>query len=97
MRIRSYPNYVDVIHIRHKYENYCRILPLRGRIREDLGRESSYACDFVNLRDNFMKFGESVQKRVERRCQNEFSPGGTLRGDFSTLTDFSQFLRLRGR
>ena len=50
---------------------------------------------FVNLKDNFMKFGVEVQNRVERQCQNDFSPGGPLRGDFSTLTGFGQFLTLK--
>ena len=58
--------------------------------------EVHLAAFFVNPRENFMKFGEAVQKHVRRRSQNVFSTGGTLRGNFSTLKDFGQFLRLRG-
>ena len=35
---------------------------------------------FVNLKDDLMKFGVEVQNRVQRQCQNDFSPGGTPRG-----------------
>ena len=37
-----------------------------------------------------MKFGEIVQNRVDHRVQNDFSPGGTLSGDFLTMTDLGQ-------
>ena len=49
---------------------------------------------FVNPKDDFMKFGVEVQNRVQRQCQNDFSPGGTHREHFSTLTGFGQFLTL---
>ena len=52
---------------------------------------SSYDCSFVNLKDNFTKFGEVVQNRVNCRGQNDFSPGGTFRGNFTLLSEFVQF------
>ena len=52
---------------------------------------SSYDCSFVNLKDIFMKFGEVVQNRVKRQGQNDFSPGGTHRGNFTLLSNFGQF------
>ena len=43
------------------------------------------------------KLGEDVQKRMYCQCQNDFSPGGTIIDDFSTLTVFDQILRPDGR
>ena len=39
-----------------------------------------------------MKFEVEVENRVHRQSQNDFSPGGTHGGNFTTLTDFGQFL-----
>ena len=49
------------------------------------------------FQDDLMKFGETVQNRVDHQSQKEFSPGGTLSGDFSTLTDLDQIWRYFGR
>ena len=46
------------------------------------------------MKDNFMKIWVEVENRVERQCQNDFSPGGTHRGDFTVLTGFGQLLTL---
>ena len=44
----------------------------------------------VNLQGYIIKFGNIVQNRVDHRVQKDFSPGGTLSGDFSELTDLGQ-------
>ena len=52
---------------------------------------SSYDCSFVNLKDKFKKFWKEVPTGVNRRGQNDFSPGGTHRGNFTLLSNFGQF------
>ena len=66
----------------------------KGGVRGEYGGWSWDDRSFVNLKDNFMKFEVVVQNRVQRRCQNDFSPGGTHRGHFTILTGFGQFLTL---
>ena len=55
-------------------QKLCRELGGNG------GRWASSACIFVNLRNNFMKFGEGVQNHLRHRVKNAFSTGGTIRG-----------------
>ena len=47
--------------------------------------------------DNIMKFKKMVQNRMDHRGQDDFFPGGTLSGDFSTVTDLGQIWRNCGR
>ena len=68
------------------------LVKMTGGVRGKCGRWGPKDRSLINLKDNFMKFGVEVQNRVSRQCQNDFSPGGTLGGDFTTLTDFDQFL-----
>ena len=72
--------------------NFCKGL-YRGKAKSggDERREASCACGFVNLREKFMKFRESVPNCVNCRGQQKFSPVGTVRGNITLLTDFDQF------
>ena len=45
-------------------------------------------CTFFNIRHKIMKFGQKVQKHVNHRGQNDFAPGGTVRGIFTAITVF---------
>ena len=54
------------------------------------GRRGSYDLSSLSSEDNIMKFGDTIHNRVDHRSQKDFSPGGTLSGDFSTLTDLGQ-------
>ena len=74
---------------------FVTLSPLRTRgnlegVRGERGRRGSYDRSSLNSEDNIMKLGETVHNRVDHRSQKDFSPGGTLSGDFSTLTDLGQ-------
>ena len=60
----------------------------KGGVRGKKRSRDSANCTFFNLRDEIMKFEETVQKRVNHRGQSDFSPGGTLRVTFTTITVF---------
>ena len=70
--------------------------PPRG-IQGELGGYTvwwaSYDRSFVNLKDNFIKFGVEVPVSTNCQGQNYFSPGGAHGGKFTILTKFSQFQR----
>ena len=60
----------------------------KGEVR---GKKRSWGledCTFFDFRDKIMNFGEEVQKHVNRRGQNDFAPGGTLRVSCTTITVF---------
>ena len=74
---------------------FVTLSPLRARgnlegVRGERGKRGSYDRSCLNSEDNIMNFGETVHNRVDHRSQKDFSPGGTLSGDFSTLTDLGQ-------
>ena len=60
----------------------------KGGVRGKKRSWDSNYFTFFNLRDKIMKFEETVQKRVNHRGQSDFSPGGTLRVIFTTITVF---------
>ena len=58
----------------------------RGTWKEISKKRSS-----VNLKDNFMKFQENLHRGLSRQDQKHFSPGGTLGGQFTLLSEVGQF------
>ena len=71
----------------------------RGNLEEvggGRGRRGSYDRSSLNSEDNIMNFGETVHNRVDHRSQNYVSPGGTLSGDFSSMTDLGQIWKKCG-
>ena len=68
------------------------LVKMTGGVRGKCGRWGPKDRSLVNLKDNLMKFRVDVHNRVERQCQNDFSPGGTHRGHFTTLAAFGLIL-----